>query len=360
MDFIKENLKLIIAALIALLLIAFGAVALSLAFGGETVRALTVTDIQGTAVVIRGSKQLQIGKKTVLQSGDIVNTAENSTVRICIDKDKYIAVEPETSVYVYYTQISGKGDVSVNIACGAVTAQLNEPLKKNETFVVKTPNTAVNVRGTVFRTEFSLKEKYMGYNDVMITHVQNFDGSVMLQLYDTNSEKSGEPMLLTERTSAELISCEGVAQYGYLNYDTDMYALNELTLMELIRVSGEHPIAYTLDEIDSALRAAKRRKTETTPTAAETTTEETTSVSSTKTETTTTTTASSSETETETEESSFNTLATTLQTYIYTTYAGPKWWEMPNEHPDEDDFYYDDGGVNDPQTQVVTTVPILE
>lgn len=357
MDFIKENLKLIIAALIALLLIAFGAVALSLAFGGETVRALTVTDIQGTAVVIRGSKQMHIGKKTILQSGDIVNTDKDSTVRICIDKDKYISVEPETSVYVYYTQISGKGDVSVNIACGAVTAQLNEPLKKNETFVVKTPNTAVNVRGTVFRTEFSLRDKYMGYNDVMITHVQNFDGSVMLQLYDTNSEKSGEPMLLTERTSAELISCEGVAQYGYLNYDTDMYALNELTLMELIRVSGEHPIAYTLDEIDSALRAAKNRRTETTPTVTEASTEETTSVSSSKTETTTTTASSS---ETEASESSFNTLATTLQTHIYTTYAGPKWWEMPNEHPDEDDFYYDDGGVNDPQTQVVTTVPNLE
>lgn len=360
MNIIKENLKLIFAALIALLLIAFGAVALSLAFGRDTVRALTVTDIQGNAVVIRGSKQMYISRKTVLQSGDIVNTDENSTVRIRIDNDKYISVEPNSSVYVYYTQISGKGDVSVNIACGAVLSQLNEPLKKNETFVVKTPNTAVNARGTVFRTEFSLKDKYMGYSDVMITHVQNFDGSVMLQLYDTDSEKSGEPMLLTERTSAELISCEGVAQYGYLNYDTDMYALDELTLMELIRVSGEHEIAYTLDEIDSAVRAARNRRTETTPTVTEAATEETTSASSvTKTETTTTSTSAASE-ETEGTESSFNTLATTLQTYIYTTYAGPKWWEMPNENPDEDDFYYDDGGVNDPQTQVVTTVPDSE
>lgn len=355
MKIIQDNLKLIITALIALIAIVIGAVALSLAFGGETYRNITVSDIQGSVVMIRGTRQMYINKKTVLQSGDIINTDESSTVRICIDNDKYIAVEPDSSVYIYYTNISDKGEISVNVAAGAVTCQLNKKLKKNESFQVKTPNTAINVRGTVFRAEFGMKDKYMGYSDVMLTHVQNFDGSVMLQLYGTDSEKVGEPMLLTERTSAELISCDGIAQYGYLNYDIDMYSLNEITLMELIRISAEHSIAYTLDELNTALKAVRRINS--------TSTQETTAVTTEETSATTTTTAPTvTETEppqtastTVPQEETAGTVRTTLETHIYTTYAGPKWWDMPNDNPDVNDDNYDDGGVF--ETETVTIAP---
>lgn len=355
MKIIQDNLKLIITALIALIAIVIGAVALSLAFGGETYRNITVSDIQGSVVMIRGTRQMYINKKTVLQSGDIINTDESSTVRICIDNDKYIAVEPDSSVYIYYTNISDKGEISVNVAAGAVTCQLNKKLKKNESFQVKTPNTAINVRGTVFRAEFGMKDKYMGYSDVMLTHIQNFDGSVMLQLYGTDSEKVGEPMLLTERTSAELISCDGIAQYGYLNYDIDMYSLNEITLMELIRISAEHSIAYTLDELNTALKAVRRINS--------TSTQETTAVTTEETSATTTTTAPPvTETEppqtastTVPQEETAGTVRTTLETHIYTTYAGPKWWDMPNDNPDVNDDNYDDGGVF--ETETVTIAP---
>ena len=371
MKFIHDNLKIIIIAIAALIIVIITAVSLSLAFGGETLRNLTISDIQGTVVIIRGQKQLYAGKKTVLQSGDVVNTDKNSTVRIRIDADKYIAIEPESAVYVYYTGVSDKGDVSVNIARGAVTCQLNKPLKKNETFQVKTPNTAVNVRGTVFRTEFEFADKYMGYENVMLTHVQNFDGSVMLQLYGTDGEKNGEPMLLTERTGAELVSCDDFSQYGYLNYDINMYGLKEITLKELIRICGEHTLAYTPEELNSAFRAVSGKNAEqTTVTAPPDETESTETVTASGGTETTAGTAAPPQTE-ETESSAETTVrtgGTTMETHIYTTFPGPKWWEMPNENPydddDADDYddnalygYDDDEDYDEDSPETVTAQP---
>ncbi|MBQ8780798.1 MAG: FecR domain-containing protein [Oscillospiraceae bacterium] len=357
MNIIKDNLKVIIGALIALIFIIAGAIWLSVTFGGQAYRNITVSDINGSVTIIRDTRQFFASKSTVLRSGDIINTNETSRLRIRMDFDKYIVIEPNSSVYIYHTGITDSGEISVNIACGAVICQLNKALNPGENFVVKTPNTAVHVRGTVFRTEFELKPEYNGFENVMITHVQNFEGSVKLQLYNHNSEKVDEPMLLTERTSAELVSCDKFAQYGYLNYDTDMYALDELTVMELIRISGERQIAYTLDELNIALKAVRRRaadesiaaatttlpaETETTETQAATTAPPVTEPPVSETVTAVPTTPATEEAPSET---TTNTLATTRATQIYTTYTGPKWWEMPNEDPDMNDDNFDDGGV---------------
>ncbi len=369
MNVIKDNIKVIIIALIALVIIITGAIALSLAFGGQSYRRLTVNDIHGNVTIIREVRQFNASKKTVLESGDIINTDETSSVRVCIDYGKYIVIEPNSSVYVYYTGLTDSGEISVNVARGAVTCQINNPLKKKEIFVVKTPNTAVNVRGTVFRTEFEMMEEYMGYKDVMVTNVQNFEGSVMLQLYGTDSEKVDNPMLLTERTSAQLISCKDFAQYGYLNYETDMYSLDEISIMELIRISGEKNIAYSLEELDIALRSIRNRKAAESASAAATTTEAVTEEVTTETTTVTTTappvteepvTASPTlpaETMPPVTETTTNTLATTRPTHIYTIYEGPKWWEMPNENPNLQDDDFDDGGVFNYEPVTVTIAP---
>lgn len=353
-EFIHDNLKIILIAIAALIVVIIGATVLSVAFGGETTRTLTISEISGDVVIIRGEKQFYANKRTTLKSGDVINTAENGTVRVRIDGDKLISVEPNSAVYVFYTDISDKGEVSVNIAGGAVTCQLNKPLKRNEKFRVLTPNAAVSVRGTVFRTEFSFEDKYMGYENVMLTHVQNFDGQVMLQLYGTDGEKVDDPMLLTERTSAEMISADSFAQYGYLNYDINIYDLKEITLKELIRISGEKTLAYSLDELNSAFRAVSQRDavTETASVSTETTTEETTTAPPTETTSRETAVTSPGTVETaETESKPQIVPGTTLETHIYTTFPGPKWWQMPNPNPDpwdeyDIDDYFDDYDLN--------------
>ena len=181
MNILKDNIKVIIGALIALVFVIAGAIWLSVTFGGQAYRSITVSDISGSVAVIRDTRQFFASKNTVLKSGDVINTNETSRIRVRLDFDKYIVIEPNSSVYIYHTGITDRGEISVNIACGAVICQLNSPLTPGEIFVVKTPNTAINVRGTVFRTDFELKPEYNGFKDVMVTHVQNFEGSVRLQ-----------------------------------------------------------------------------------------------------------------------------------------------------------------------------------
>lgn len=346
-EFIHDNLKIILIAIAALFTVIVGAVVLSIAFGGETTRNLTISEIHGDVVIIRGEKQFYANKRTILKSGDVINTAENGSVRVRIDTDKFISVEPNSAVYVFYTNVSDKGEVSVNIAGGAVTCQLNKPLKKSEKFRVLTPNAAISVRGTVFRTEFGFKEKYMGYEDVMLTHVQDLEGQVLLQLYGKDGEKVEEPMLLTERTGAEMISADSFAQYGYLNADLNIYDFKEITIKELIRISGEKSLAYSIEELNSAFRAVSQRdaSTETVTASQETTVSETSASESVTTQTSRETAITTTEvSDTAPQESKPKlTPGTTLETHIYTTFPGPKWWQMPNLNPDPwDDYDIDD------------------
>lgn len=336
---LSENLKLILIGVISILMIIAGAIVLSLYFGGDVARRLVITDISGSAVISRDGKRINAGKQTVLQSGDIITTSDESYLRISVDRDKFVWVEPNSSVYIYFTEVDSRGEISVNLTKGAVICRLNNKLRKNAAFDLKTPNSSVSVRGTVFRAEFDYVKEYMGYKDVMITQVQNFDGTVALQLYDSDKQPYDLPMILIERTAAQMLTSEEICKYGYLNYSFDLLTLNDSVLGELIRSSAEKELAFTPEELDRAYKIVREERLRQ-ETATESVTDDSeTSVTTTETTTETTTVTTSPTTETETEESSYGTLGTTLQTHVYTTYSGIKWWEITgNTNTGTDDY----------------------
>lgn len=340
-----------------------GAIVISLYFGGDVTRQLTVTDISGSAYISRGTRRTNADKNSRLQSGDIITTSENGSLRINIDGNKFVFVEPNSTVYIYFTEIASKGDISVNLTKGAVICQLNEKLKKNATFTLKTPNSSIAVRGTVFRTEFVYEKEYMGYENVMITRVQNFDGTVELQLYDSEKQPSNLPMVLIERTAAQMVTAENLCKYDYLNYSFDLLTLSDITLGELIRAGTETELAFTREEVNNAYKIVMNEllKQET---ASDTVTEESsseTAASSATTETEpppteTAVTTVPTDTETNGDPSSGGTLRTTQQTHEYTTYSGIKWWEITgNENTGTDgydDWFADDETVFGEETTV--------
>ncbi|MCM1022971.1 MAG: FecR family protein [Prevotella sp.] len=335
---LSENLKLILIGVISILMVIAGAIVLSLYFGGDVARRLVITDISGTAHISRDGKRINAGKQTVLQSGDVITTSEESFLRISVDRDKFVWVEPDSNVYIYFTDVDSKGDISVNLTKGAVICRLNNKLRKNATFALKTPNSSVSVRGTVFRAEFDYVKEYMGYKDVMITQVQNFDGTVALQLYDADKQPYDMPMILIERTAAQMLTSEEVCKYGYLNYSFDLLTLNDAALGELIRSSAEKEMAFTPEELNRAYKIVRdeRLKQETATESVSDTPETTVTTVPTTTETTTVTTSPPAETE---DTTSYGTLATTLQTHSYTTYSGVKWWELTgNTNTGTDDY----------------------
>ena len=349
---LSENLKLIMIGLVSILMILAIAILISLYFGGEVSRELVVTEIYGSALITRDTRTVTATKNSRLKSGDIINTDKNSSVRISIDDDKFILVEPETSVYIYFTDIASKGDISVNLNNGAVVCEINDKLKKNATFKLKTPNTSVNVTGTVFRTEFDYVSEYMGYKNVMITEIQNFEGSVNLQLYDFNQNPQDLPMVLTERTSAQLLTAENLCQYGYLNYSFDLHSMNSMVLGELIRAQKYKELAFSADEVAAAYKTIsieeRNQETATTTVSSSETTESVTTVTTPKATEAATTTAPP-ETEAETEApTSYDTLRTTQKTHEYTTYSGIKWWEITgNSNTGTDD--YEDWFTEEPE-----------
>lgn len=354
---LSENLKIILIGLISILMIIAIAIVLSLYFGGDVSRQPTITDIKGSASIERNHKHYNADKNIKLKSGDIVTTGNESSIRISIDDDKFVVVEPNSSVYIYFTDVASKGDISVNLTKGAVICQLDKKLQKGATFDLKTPNSCISVTGTVFRTTFDYKSEYMGYKNVMITEVQNFDGSVNLQLYDFQKQPKDLPMVLIERTAAQMITAENLCQYGYLNYSFTLDTLSDITLGELIRANSTSKLAFTNEEINLAYKAAvdEKRRLETMTETTVTETEETTTVKTTTAGTpkttsetsetnvtteSTTTSATTVTTKTETQvPTSYDTLRTTRKTYEYTTYSGIKWWELTgNTNTDTDDY----------------------
>lgn len=354
---LSENLKLILTGMISILMILTAAVVISLYFGGSTERQLVVSEINGDVYITRNGKRMSISKNSRLKSGDVLVTGENGSARLSMDGDKYVFAEPNTSVYIYFTDISSRGEISVNLSRGAVICEINKPLKKNASFVLKTPNSSASVRGTVFRAAFGVEESFMGYNDVMVTEIQNFDGSVSLQLYDSGGEAFDLPMILVERTSAQMITCEELCKYGYLNYDIRLLSLKEITLYEIIRAQNEGKLAFSGDEISLAYKSIieenRRLATETTvsdtktPDESTTVSKETTTVSS-KTETYPT------ETSVPEESSSQGTLRSTYRTYEVSTYSGVPWWNITGNTNTDMDDYEDWFAEDDP---IVTTAP---
>lgn len=352
--FLSENLKLILTGMVSILMILAAAVVVSLYFGGDTTRQLIVTDIQGDVYIVRDGKRLNITKNSRLKSGDVLNTGENGKVRLSMDGDKHIFAEPNTSVYIYFTEVSSKGDISVNLSRGAVICEINEQLKKNSSFVLKTPNSTSSVRGTVFRASFDLKDNFKGHSGVMVTEIQNFNGSVDLQLYDSGGDAAELPMRLVERTSAQLITAEDICEYGYLNYDIKLLSLKEDTLYEIVRAQSEKDIAFSRDEINLAYRSVIEENRRL---ATETTVSEETSDDTAPAETVTTLPTSTQTTPAETtvpEDTTYGTLRSTKRTYEYTTYSGIQWWHITgNTNTGTDD--YEDWFTE--EDEIVTTVP---
>lgn len=331
---ISESQKLTIAVIIAAAAIIAVITAAVLFVKINLDRTVKLADVNGVVSITRNGIPVNPAPGIALKSGDVVSTTADGTVRISIDGDKWVAFEPNTSAYINYDGTVGNGSTYVNVTGGAVIAGIDKALPAKCVFAVKTPNAVVNARGTVFRTEFSLENEFQNYKNVYLTTVHNIEGTVALQLYDTQSQPVENSMLLLPKTSAQMISCSDISEYLFINQDYDADDLKYPTLKELIKLCKERSVGFSLSELNDALfRAAERQlvdsspvqttvseseaqETTTTVSEEETQTETTAEETTTSAETTTTeeTTAEASESVTETSPSKTESETDTSQT----------------------------------------------
>lgn len=264
--FLTEHaLALVIAAIAAVSLILI-IIIFTLASSGSSDRKLSIKDISGSAFILRSDGQIPADKNTVLESGDVIITSSDGEVKLAADKDKYIYIEPDTTLYVNFTDVSEKGSVIVNISEGSAICRLDSKLSKNAAFEVRTPNAVISATGTVFRTDFSYLDTYGGHDAVKLTDVDCAEGTVDIQLYDDNASPADQLMLLAAGKSARLMTCADTSRFEYLNSDTDLYSLSESTLRTYIRISADRPLAYPSADLNNAYQYVMGISSEEAPT----------------------------------------------------------------------------------------------
>jgi hypothetical protein len=336
-DYISENLTFLIGGVVCILIVMVIAVFAAINWGDMKTRVVKITEISGEVTVESDARIRPASKNTKLAPGDIITLSDDARVRLKIDPDKYLTIEPDSSLYIDYTNIEGMGDVTVNLLFGSVITEMSEEIKTKDSFLVVTPNTMIDVRKSVFRTEFEYFSDYGG-TPAKITTVENFSGNINLQLFDDLGAKADNLMILKARNSAKLVTTPSTAVYNGLNYTLALENLPQLTLTEILRISNNFtPLAYSTIELNDALKIVAERNYQT---ASSATIPETVSVTPFE------PIPVPSETESLPREEEIiiitttappQTVPTTQTLGEMTTYTGEKWWEITNTAKDSEE-----------------------
>ncbi|MGN0693014.1 MAG: FecR domain-containing protein [Oscillospiraceae bacterium] len=261
-DFLEEHLRTILVALISLILLILAVVVFSVFVSENKGRVLYISEVAGGASIIKGDGQIAASRNMTIQSGDIIVTDKEGTVKLRTDNGKYIYVQPSSTVYVNFTERRERGSIVVNISDGSVLCRLDNKLKSGSVFEVRTPNSVISAMGTVFYVDFSFHESFNGYSNVMLTKVYSVESMLTLQLYNNSGEKSGDPQLLGEAFCAELMSCGRFNGYNCLNQEYPLTELSSSALRNLIRIRGERSLPVSLTELNNAFNAVYGRVSE--------------------------------------------------------------------------------------------------
>lgn len=144
----------------------------------ESYRSIVVYQVNGEATITRdGVGDMDAYENLMLQSGDTVTVASDSSLRLKLDDDKYILVEPETELGITADGDSENSRTSIDLRRGAVTNEIQNKLQEGASYEVTTPNSIMAVRGTVFRVSLEYDE-----NGDTYTRVSAFEGRVSSRL----------------------------------------------------------------------------------------------------------------------------------------------------------------------------------
>lgn len=150
------------------------AVAVLLSRKEETFRSIMVYDVEGSAVIERESVgSLNAAENLYLESGDRVSVAQDSSMRMKLDDDKYVMAEADT---IFSVEAEGTDENSRTRICleqGAITNEIQHPLSDGSQYETSTPNSVMAVRGTIYRVEL-----YKDENGKQNTKLCCFQGKV--------------------------------------------------------------------------------------------------------------------------------------------------------------------------------------
>ena len=174
MQKLMSNKKAIIGVCAVAVVIVAAVVILLSTDKEEAYRSILVYEIEGSAVIERpGAGSMNAAENLYLESGDRVTVAQDSSMRLKLDDDKYVMAEADT---IFSVEAEGADENSKTKICleqGAVTNEIQHPLSEGSSYETSTPNSVMAVRGTIYRVEL-----YTDDNGEQNTKMCCFQGKV--------------------------------------------------------------------------------------------------------------------------------------------------------------------------------------
>lgn len=207
----------------------------------EGYRMMQVYQISGKAMVERENVgTMDAFENLNLITGDKVEVAEDSYMRLKVDDDKYVLAEAGSVFKIYAMGSTDNGRTNIELEKGAVTVEVQNKLSDDASFEVTTPNSVMAVRGTVFRISLDVDEA-----GEPITKIAVFEGEVSVQKKDENgnlskeqSGKSGNEIIVYEEVEELQIKILGEISFTDIPVEV-LEFLQEITERRELSITSE-------------------------------------------------------------------------------------------------------------------------
>lgn len=151
-------------------------------------RMMQVYQVNGTATIERENiGGMNAYENLNLVSGDKVEVAADSYIRLKVDEDKFVLAEASSEFSIVASGTADSGRTEIDLKKGAVTVEVQNKLSDDASFEVTTPNSVMAVRGTVFRISTDTDEA-----GKPITKITILEGEVSVQKKDESGALSEE------------------------------------------------------------------------------------------------------------------------------------------------------------------------
>ncbi|MDE7321188.1 MAG: FecR domain-containing protein [Lachnospiraceae bacterium] len=229
----------------------------------ETYRSIMVYQVNGSATITRAQVgEMEAYENLMLQSGDAVAVASDSSMRLKLDDDKYVLAEQDTLMNIVADGNDENARTYIDLQKGSVTSEIQNKLKAGASYEVNTPNSIMAVRGTIFRVDVEMDEdkntntrltvfqgtvgvrKIMPDGSVSEEEIMVEAGNELtVEGTPTASEFSGEPAAIDYNSLPEIIQeyIEELAQSGMRQAETDEPEQQESDQQNLSAKSEDHP-----------------------------------------------------------------------------------------------------------------------
>lgn len=225
---IKNRRFILMAA--AAVIVVFILVAVLIAGRRDVYRSIQIYKLDGSAWIIRErSGEIEAYENLYLESGDTVKVAQDSSLRLKLDDDKYILAEENTVFTLVAEGTKEDSGTRIELQDGAVTNEIQNPLNGKSFYEVQTPNAVMAVRGTCFRAE--VKEEEDGSYS---TALDTFNGTVASRLKYPDGTVMEEEILVTGGQFVEIGNTPDSSYYKSGVQDID-YTEKSVTVLEFLQ-----------------------------------------------------------------------------------------------------------------------------